>query len=170
VTSNDNGQLVLEFSTHALFRGNFILSNHKYQSSLMPPRNLANLKFELEILWSENTWDGPRQHWRATADSSLTDYSGQYHLMLVPCTVSHNTQYKSSSKSKCTSHPPVQIPLNVNFQVPARPVPAKYSLQTEFQITNNPKQFLASPMDDHYVKKKHSIWSTIIKVVYVTDQ
>jgi len=153
VSSNENGQLVVEFSTHALFRGNFILSNSKSHSSLMPPRNFANLNFNMEILWTESTWDGPRQQWKATSDSSLTDYSGQYHLMLVPCTVPHSTQYKHSSKNRCTSHQPVQFTLNINFQVPARPVPAKYSLQTEFQITNNPKQFLSSPAEETYVRE-----------------
>jgi hypothetical protein len=142
---------VVEFSTHALFRGNFIVSNSKHHSSLMPPRNLANLRFKLENMWTESTWDGPRQQWKATSESSHTDYSGLYHLMLVPCTVTQNTQYKQNAKNRCTAHQPVQFPLNVNFQVPARPVPAKYSLQTEFQITNNPKQFMASPAEDSYV-------------------
>ncbi|XP_059478659.1 extracellular matrix organizing protein FRAS1-like [Neocloeon triangulifer] len=152
VSANENGQIVIEFTSHALFRGHFILTNHKHKSSLMPPREMASLTFKLDLLWSETTWDGPRQQWRATSDSSRPDYSGLYHLMMVPCTVAQNTQYSIGDKhKKCTSHQPVQFPLNVNFKVPARPVPARYSLQTEFQITNNPKQFLATPDEETYV-------------------
>ncbi|CAB3360847.1 Hypothetical predicted protein [Cloeon dipterum] len=152
VLANENGQLVIELTTHALFRGHFVLTNHKHKSSLMPPREMANLNFRLDLLWSETTWDGPRQQWRATSDSSRPDYSGLYHLMLVPCTVAQNTQFSIGDKQKkCSSHPPVQFPLNINFKMPARPVPAKYALETEFRITNNPNQFIATPEEETYV-------------------
>jgi hypothetical protein len=155
VSANEAGQLVIEFWTEALFRGRFVSwhpSAPRIQSVLASPRDLPGLGMSLELVWSEPTWDGPRQLWRGVANASLTDFSGQYAAMLVPCVAAPDTVYTDAEPPHCHAHPPSRIALNVAFQLPARPEPAKYSLHTQFDITNNPNEFLADPADPQHYK------------------
>lgn len=155
VFTNEAGQLVVEFWTEALFRGRFVSwhpSASRLQSSVAAPRSLPELAMSLELIWSEPTWDGPRQLWRAVANASLADFSGQYAAMLLPCTAAPGVVYTDAEPPHCQAHPPSRLPFHVTFQVPARPEPAKFALHTQFDLTNNLQEFLADSTDPQYFK------------------
>lgn len=55
------------------FQGCFVLEHHTLpgiRSHLTAPDGL-NVKFNLQILWSEQTFDGPTQIWKATSNYNL---------------------------------------------------------------------------------------------------
>ncbi|KAF4530183.1 hypothetical protein B566_EDAN001442 [Ephemera danica] len=161
VSANEAGQLVVEFWTEALFRGRFVSwhpSAPRLQSAMAAPRGLTGLGMNLELVWSEPTWDGPRQLWRAVSNASLTDFSGQYSAMLLPCVAAPTTVYTDAEPPRCHAHQPSRIPLNIAFQVPTRPEPAKYALHTQFDLTNNPKEFLADPADPQHFRSGDAPW------------
>ena len=57
------GKLVIEVTTTALFRGQFVMKKEAeiHQQSLLFPPEAVNIKFELELIWSAATWNGPKQ-------------------------------------------------------------------------------------------------------------
>lgn len=101
----EDGRLVIEFKTHAKFRGQhgppltllrpreksvqtghlhlilllfspsgqFVLEHHTlpgYKSRLMPPDHLGGIEFDIQLLWSAQSFDSPYQLWRATSSYS----------------------------------------------------------------------------------------------------
>ncbi|GIZ02711.1 extracellular matrix protein FRAS1 [Caerostris extrusa] len=89
VGTNPAGHMFFEFKTVAKFYGCFVLDHHTLpgvKSSVSAPNNL-DVQFDLELLWSEQTFDGPIQFWRSTSKYNLKDYSGYYKLHLIPCKV-----------------------------------------------------------------------------------
>ncbi|XP_033117888.1 extracellular matrix protein FRAS1-like [Anneissia japonica] len=148
----EKGNLVIDFKTTPKFRGQFVLSHHtlpEYKSRVLSPLAVA-VTFEVELLWSENTFDGPAQLWRATSTFNLKDFSGDYIIELMPCTVTPTQSYKANENSPiiCTAHPPQKFVVPIAFQQTNRPIPVIYSLNTEFHLMNNEKVFLMDPNQD----------------------
>jgi hypothetical protein len=73
VSADENGRMVVNFETRPQFLGSFILT-HKYlagiKSELVPPPGIYT-NFSLKLLWSQPTWERPRQEWRAVSEYSL---------------------------------------------------------------------------------------------------
>ncbi|XP_007496032.2 extracellular matrix organizing protein FRAS1 isoform X2 [Monodelphis domestica] len=146
----EDGRLVIEFKTHAKFRGYFVMEHHtlpEVKSFIMTPDHLGGIEFDLQLLWSAQTFDSPYQLWRATSSYNRKDYSGEYTIYLIPCTV-QPTQPWIDLRDKplpCTAHAPERFLIPIAFQQTNRPVPVVYSLNTEFQLCNNEKVFLMDP-------------------------
>ncbi|XP_036384589.1 extracellular matrix protein FRAS1-like [Megalops cyprinoides] len=146
----DDGRLVVEFKTHAKFRGQFVLDHHTLpgrRSHLMAPEHLGNIDFDLQLLWSAQTFDSPHQLWKATSSYSRKDYSGEYTVFLIPCTVQPTQPWVTLGDKPlpCTAHAPEKFIVPIAFQQTNRPVPVVYSLNTEFQLCNNQKVFMMNP-------------------------
>ncbi|XP_051540724.1 extracellular matrix organizing protein FRAS1-like [Myxocyprinus asiaticus] len=146
----DDGRLVIEFKTHAKFRGQFVPEHHTLpgqKSHLMAPDHLGGIEFDLQLVWSAQSFDSPYQLWRATSSYSRKDYSGEYTVFLIPCTVQPTQAWIDSGDKplSCTAHAPEKFLLPIAFQQTNRPVPVVYSLNTEFQLCNNEKVFLMDP-------------------------
>ncbi|KAG9480616.1 hypothetical protein GDO78_012204, partial [Eleutherodactylus coqui] len=142
----EDGRLVIEFKTHAKFRGNHhTLPDIK--SRIMAPDHLGGIEFDLQPLWSAQTFDSPYQLWRATSSYSRKDYSGEYTIYLIPCTVQPTQSWidPGDKPLTCTAHAPERFLIPIAFQQTNRPVPVVYSLNTEFQLCNNEKIFLMDP-------------------------
>uniref|UniRef100_A0A3Q3MY85 Fraser extracellular matrix complex subunit 1 n=1 Tax=Mastacembelus armatus TaxID=205130 RepID=A0A3Q3MY85_9TELE len=153
----EDGRLVIEFKTHAKFRGQFVLEHHTlpgHKSRLMAPDHLGGIEFEMQLLWSAQTFDSPYQLWRATSSYSRKDYSGEYTVFLVPCTVQPTQPWidPGDKPLSCTAHSyyygvflRYMFLVPIAFQQTNRPVPVVYSLNTEFQLCNNDKVFMMDP-------------------------
>uniref|UniRef100_A0A3Q2PFS0 Fraser extracellular matrix complex subunit 1 n=1 Tax=Fundulus heteroclitus TaxID=8078 RepID=A0A3Q2PFS0_FUNHE len=146
----EDGRLVIEFKTHAKFRGQFVLDHHTlpgHKSRLMAPDHLGGIEFDMQLLWSAQTFDSPYQLWRATSSYSRKDYSGEYTVLLIPCTVQPTQPWidPGDKPLSCTAHAPEKFLVPIAFQQTNRPVPVVYSLNTEFQLCNNEKVFLLDP-------------------------
>ncbi|XP_077999737.1 extracellular matrix organizing protein FRAS1-like [Glandiceps talaboti] len=149
---DDEGRLVIDFKTQAKFRGLFVHDHHTLpgvESRIIPPARLG-VGFELELLWSEATFDGPHQLWRAISHYNLKDYSGDYTMELMPCTVTSTQSYQVMPDMPvvCTGHMPHRFVVPIAFQQTNRPVPVVYSLDTKFHLMNNEKVFLMNPNSD----------------------
>ncbi|KAL2092359.1 hypothetical protein ACEWY4_012157 [Coilia grayii] len=146
----EDGRLVIEFKTHAKFRGQFVPEHHTlpgHKSHLMAPDHLGGIDFDLQLLWSAQTFDSPYQLWRATSSYSRKDYSGEYTVLLIPCTVQPTQPWidPGDKPLSCTAHAPEKFLVPIAFQQTNRPVPVVYSLNTEFQLCNNDKVFMMDP-------------------------
>uniref|UniRef100_A0A8C6YA37 VWFC domain-containing protein n=1 Tax=Naja naja TaxID=35670 RepID=A0A8C6YA37_NAJNA len=146
----DDGRLVIEFKTHAKFRGHFVMEHHTLPSAksfIMTPDHLGGMEFDLQLLWSGQTFDSPYQLWRATSSYSRKDYSGEYTISLIPCTVQPTQSWVDPGDKPlpCTAQAPEKFLIPIAFQQTNRPVPVVYSLNTEFQLCNNEKVFLMDP-------------------------
>ncbi|KAM8885583.1 extracellular matrix organizing protein FRAS1 isoform 1-T2 [Spinachia spinachia] len=149
----EDGRLVIEFKTHAKFRGQFVPEHHTlpgHKSHLMAPDHLGGVEFDIQLLWSAQTFDSPYQLWRATSSYSRKDYSGEYTVFLVPCTVQPTQPWidPGDKPLSCTAHAPEKFLVPIAFQQTNRPVPVVYSLNTEFQLCNNEKVFTMDPAAD----------------------
>ncbi|XP_037685994.1 extracellular matrix protein FRAS1 isoform X5 [Choloepus didactylus] len=146
----EDGRLVIEFKTHAKFRGQFVMEHHTLpdvKSFIMTPEHLGGIEFDLQLLWSAQTFDSPYQLWRATSSYNRKDYSGEYTIYLIPCTVQPTQPWVDAGEKPlaCTAHAPERFLIPIAFQQTNRPVPVVYSLNTEFQLCNNEKMFLMDP-------------------------
>lgn len=146
----EDGRLVIEFKTHAKFRGQFVMEHHTLpdvKSHIIAPEHLGGIEFDLQPLWSAQTFDSPYQLWRATSSYSRKDYSGEYTIYLIPCTVQPTQPWidPGDKPLACTAHAPERFLIPIAFQQTNRPVPIVYSLNTEFQLCNNEKMFLMDP-------------------------
>ncbi|XP_030272850.1 extracellular matrix organizing protein FRAS1 isoform X1 [Sparus aurata] len=146
----EDGRLVIEFKTHAKFRGQFVPEHHTlpgHKSRLMAPDHLGGIEFDIQLLWSAQTFDSPYQLWRATSSYSRKDYSGEYTVFLIPCTVQPTQPWidPGDKPLSCTAHAPEKFLVPIAFQQTNRPVPVVYSLNTEFQLCNNEKVFMMDP-------------------------
>ncbi|KAM9330542.1 extracellular matrix organizing protein FRAS1 [Gastrophryne carolinensis] len=146
----EDGRLVIEFKTHAKFRGQFVMEHHTLpdiKSRIMAPDHLGGIEFDLQPVWSAQTFDSPYQLWRATSSYSRKDYSGEYTIYLIPCTVQPTQPWIDPGEKPlaCTAHAPERFLVPIAFQQTNRPVPVVYSLNTEFQLCNNEKIFLMDP-------------------------
>jgi len=100
----------------------------------------------LRLVWSQPTYDGPVQIWRVVSRYSLQDYSGTYTLRLLACVATASQSYADSGQHKCSIQKVLSFPLQIAFQQSNRPVPAVYTLNTQFQVTNSKRFFLMDPM------------------------
>ncbi|XP_044921660.1 extracellular matrix organizing protein FRAS1 isoform X1 [Mustela putorius furo] len=146
----EDGRLVIEFKTHAKFRGQFVMEHHSLpdaRSFILTPDHLGGIEFDLQLLWSAQTFDSPYQLWRATSSYNRKDYSGEYTIYLIPCTVQPTQPWVDPGDKPlaCTAHAPERFLIPIAFQQTNRPVPVVYSLNTEFQLCNNEKVFLMDP-------------------------
>ncbi|XP_070468854.1 extracellular matrix organizing protein FRAS1 isoform X1 [Equus przewalskii] len=146
----EDGRLVIEFKTHAKFRGQFVMEHHTLpdvKSFILTPDHLGGIEFDLQLLWSAQTFDSPYQLWRATSSYNRKDYSGEYTIYLIPCTVQPTQPWVDPGDKPlaCTAHAPERFLIPIAFQQTNRPVPVVYSLNTEFQLCNNEKVFLMDP-------------------------
>ncbi|KAM5339144.1 extracellular matrix organizing protein FRAS1 [Glossophaga mutica] len=146
----EDGRLVIEFKTHAKFRGQFVMEHHtlpEVKSFILTPDHLGGIEFGLQLLWSAQTFDSPYQLWRATSSYNRKDYSGEYTIYLIPCTVQPTQPWVDPGEKPlaCTAHAPERFLIPIAFQQTNRPVPVVYSLNTEFQLCNNEKVFLMDP-------------------------
>ncbi|MGH0181185.1 UNVERIFIED_CONTAM: hypothetical protein FKN15_006840 [Acipenser sinensis] len=146
----EDGRLVIEFKTHAKFRGQFVMEHHTLpgqKSHLMAPDHLGGIEFDLQLLWSAQSFDSPYQLWRATSSYSRKDYSGEYSVVIIPCTVQPTQPWidPGDKPLTCTAHAPEKFLVPIAFQQTNRPVPVVYSLNTEFQLCNNEKIFMMDP-------------------------
>ncbi|KAM9823010.1 extracellular matrix organizing protein FRAS1 [Syngnathus typhle] len=146
----EDGRLVIEFKTHAKFRGQFVAEHHTlpgHKSHLLAPEHLGGMEFDIQLLWSAQTFDSPYQLWRATSSYSRKDYSGEYTVLLIPCTVQPTQPWIDPGEKdlSCTAHAPEKFLVPIAFQQTNRPVPVVYSLNTEFQLCNNEKVFTMDP-------------------------
>ncbi|KAG8515151.1 Extracellular matrix protein FRAS1, partial [Galemys pyrenaicus] len=146
----EDGRLVIEFKTHAKFRGQFVMEHHTLpdvKSFILTPDHLGGIEFDLQLLWSAQTFDSPYQLWRATSSYNRKDYSGEYTIYLIPCTVQPTQPWVDPGEKPltCTAHAPERFLIPIAFQQTNRPVPVVYSLNTEFQLCNNEKVFLMDP-------------------------
>uniref|UniRef100_A0A7N5KQV8 Extracellular matrix organizing protein FRAS1 n=1 Tax=Ailuropoda melanoleuca TaxID=9646 RepID=A0A7N5KQV8_AILME len=146
----EDGRLIIEFKTHAKFRGQFVMEHHTLpdvKSFILTPDHLGGIEFDLQLLWSAQTFDSPYQLWRATSSYNRKDYSGEYTIYLIPCTVQPTQPWADPGEKPlaCTAHAPERFLIPIAFQQTNRPVPVVYSLNTEFQLCNNEKVFLMDP-------------------------
>ncbi|XP_029574000.1 extracellular matrix organizing protein FRAS1 [Salmo trutta] len=146
----EDGRLVIEFKTHAKFRGQFVPEHHTlpgHKSYLMVPDHLGGIEFDMQLIWSAQSFDSPYQLWKATSSYSRKDYSGEYTVFLIPCTVQPTQPWTDPGDKpmSCTAHAPEKFQLPIAFQQTNRPVPVVYSLNTEFQLCNNEKVFMMDP-------------------------
>nr|XP_033819322.1 extracellular matrix protein FRAS1 isoform X2 [Geotrypetes seraphini] len=146
----EDGRLVIEFKTHAKFRGQFVMEHHTLpdeKSVIIAPDHLGGIEFDLQPVWRAQTFDSPYQLWRATSSYSRKDYSGEYTIYLIPCTVQPTQPWidPGDKPLACTAHAPERFLVPIAFQQTNRPVPVVYSLNTEFHLCNNEKMFLLDP-------------------------
>ncbi|KAJ8286924.1 hypothetical protein GJAV_G00044950 [Gymnothorax javanicus] len=149
----EDGRLVVEFQTYARFRGQFVPDHYTLpgqKSHLVAPDHLGGMEFDLQLLWSAQTFDSATQLWKATSSYSRKDYSGEYTVFLVPCTVQSTQPWTEPGEKPltCTAHPPEKFLVPIAFQQTNRPVPVVYSLNTEFQLSSNEKAFLTDPVSE----------------------
>ncbi|XP_076043694.1 extracellular matrix organizing protein FRAS1-like [Oratosquilla oratoria] len=148
ISIDESGRLVIDLRTVAKFRGQFVLRHpvqDELESALEAPEDL-DIKFTLELVWSASTWDGPEQVWRATSDYNLKDYTGEYSLLLIPCTVTPTQSYEVADPPPCTPHTtPTEFVLPIAIQQTYRPVPLVYTLNTDLQLVRSKEELLADP-------------------------
>uniref|UniRef100_A0A8C7CEK8 Fraser extracellular matrix complex subunit 1 n=1 Tax=Oncorhynchus kisutch TaxID=8019 RepID=A0A8C7CEK8_ONCKI len=138
---------ILSFKTHW---GHFVQEHHTlpgHKSHLMVPDHLGGIEFDMQLIWSAQSFDSPYQLWKATSSYSRKDYSGEYTVFLIPCTVQPTQSWTDPGDKplSCTAHAPEKFQLPIAFQQTNRPVPVVYSLNTEFQLCNNENVFMMDP-------------------------
>lgn len=130
---DQNGRLVVNFRTEALFSGLFVLDHPSSQlSSSVISVDHPGLTYTLTLLRSEPTFAQPDQLWQFVSDNAVSDYSGSYTIRLVPCSTSPNQIY--DIPPVCNPRQPVVFDLPIRFQQVSDPVPAEYSLSTDFLL------------------------------------
>ncbi|XP_058682603.1 extracellular matrix organizing protein FRAS1-like isoform X2 [Poecile atricapillus] len=128
----EDGRLVSEFRTQAKFRALFVTEHHslpEVRSSLRTPEHLGGIEFDLQLLWSAQTFDSPYQLWRATSSYNRKDYSGEYTMFPIPCTVQPTQPWAEPGAKPlpCMAHAPERFLILITFQQTSRPVPVVYS-------------------------------------------
>nr|XP_046207425.1 extracellular matrix organizing protein FRAS1-like [Oncorhynchus gorbuscha] len=118
----EDGRLVIEFKTHAKFRGQFVPEHHTlpgHKSHLMVPDHLGGIEFDMQLIWSAQSFDSPYQLWKATSSYSRKDYSGEYTVFLIPCTVQPTQPWTDPGDKplSCTGPRPREVP--TTYSLPA---------------------------------------------------
>ncbi|XP_071415237.1 extracellular matrix organizing protein FRAS1-like isoform X2 [Pithys albifrons albifrons] len=151
----DSGLLVIEFKTQAKFRGLFVMEHHSLpdvRSSLVNPEHLGGIEFDLQLLWSAQTFDWPNQ---------LLQQEGlvwRVHHLLDPLHCPAHTAMGRAWRQA----PALQ---GSHSRATNRPVPVVYSLNSEFQLCNNEKVFLMDP-----TKSEMSLAETVYKGAFSKGQ
>lgn len=134
---------------HRYFLGLFVTSHYTSQpdqsTKLLSPKSVDS-KFDLDLIWTQPTFSTPMQIWKATSVYSMQDYSGTYRLQLMACVANIGQTYNpDAEEQKCAVLEVLEFPLQIAFQQSNRPVAARYSLSTLFQLTNSKRMFLLDP-------------------------
>ncbi len=130
---NENGRLVVNFRTDALFRGLFVLDHPSIDAtSSVISNDRPDLTFSLNLVRSEPTFAQPEQLWQFVSDVAVSDYSGSYTIRLIPCTTSPTQEY--SLPVVCNPRDIINFELPLRFQQVSDPVPAEFSLNTQFML------------------------------------
>ncbi|XP_033631977.1 extracellular matrix protein 3-like [Asterias rubens] len=130
---NENGRLVVNFRTDALFRGLFVLDHPSIgTTSSVISNDRPDLTFSLNLVRSEPTFAQPEQLWQFVSDVAVSDYSGMYTIRLIPCTTSPTQEY--SLPVVCNPRDIINFDLPLRFQQVSDPVPAEFSLNTQFML------------------------------------
>ncbi|KAK3099400.1 hypothetical protein FSP39_003828 [Pinctada imbricata] len=133
VRVTDDNRLAVTFRTEANFRGMFIPVNKETAiSSRVTSPDHPDLNFDLRLLRSDPTYENPDQLWEFTSKMAKEDYSGMYHISLIPCTTPIYQQY--SLPIICNPQDHVTFELPIRFQQVSDPVPAEFSLSTDFNL------------------------------------
>lgn len=162
VHADPNGRLIIDFQTEARFAGSYVAhhpTDHWIKSQLVSSA-ASPVHFQLELISSRQNNGIQIQKWRAVSNYTLSDYSGNYTLHLIPCLLLRSpaaaatapvspTQPNPSSyldaQQECQAVDAVNVTLTVAYQQAYRPSPVNYSLQTAFQLTNDVGTFLNQP-------------------------
>lgn len=120
-TDPNNGRLVLDFQTETRFSGKYL------EPELVSPVHLQQLGFDVEMTWGQLQAGGAYfQKWRAISNYTLQDYTGNYTLVLIPCT---SDSKLTRNQDDCVPGDPVNVSLPIHYQQPFRPEPVHYSLE-----------------------------------------
>ncbi|GFO33130.1 extracellular matrix protein fras1-like [Plakobranchus ocellatus] len=147
----DTGKLLIEFRTHAKFRGLFLIQHPTLPgvTSRVVSTLTSGVTFDLKLVWSQATFDSPHQVWRATSNYNVKDYTGVYTVELIPCLVPATQAFDPTADPlPCTARTPERFEVHISFQQSNRPVPLSYSLNTEFHLSNDIRMFALDPAAD----------------------
>ncbi|XP_075544224.1 FRAS1-related extracellular matrix protein 2-like isoform X1 [Dermacentor variabilis] len=143
---NENGQLVVRFRTVSGFHGQYILESRELKRmSYVTSEEQPDLTFTLTLTRRDATYSEAQQEWEFVSDVAVKDYSGTYRIHLVPCTVREGSRF--SEPMRCTPQEPVPFALPIHFQQVSDPVPTRFSLDTQFHITQRRDLWLREPVD-----------------------
>ncbi|KAL4230245.1 FRAS1-related extracellular matrix protein 2 [Mactra antiquata] len=129
----EDGKLIVNFRTVANFRGQFLPNSPggTLESTVLS-LNDPNLEFKLRLIRSDPTYDQAEQLWEFTSFEARQDFSGDYKINLVPCYASLTQSY--TLQPECSYGNPMTFDLPIRFQQVNDPVPAKFSLNTQFYL------------------------------------
>uniref|UniRef100_H2Y542 Calx-beta domain-containing protein n=1 Tax=Ciona savignyi TaxID=51511 RepID=H2Y542_CIOSA len=155
------------FRAGGLYWGLFVKSHRTCSgtSQVVAPAGMS-VEFELTNTWSENTFDSPFQLWRAVSTYSRKDYSGEYTVEVIPCTVSQTRKWRPSPPGvevQCTAYSPITFKIPIMFQQTNRPVPVVYTLETSFQLCNNEKVFMMDPTESNQEMREYDYTGAFTK-------
>lgn len=138
----NDGRLMVDFKSEARFHGQFV-PEHKgsrHKSLVVTPEH-PDLIFTLELINTEPTYEQPEQTWRFTTDFAVRDYSGQYKIKLVPCTTPLDEEF--ALPLVCDPRDPITFSMPIRLKQVSDPVPAKFSLNTEFYLLKKRELWLS---------------------------
>lgn len=137
-----DGRLVVRFKTVAQFTGMFVLEHpgseddpdvgYTAAESTVTSVQHPELSFTLNLIRSDKSFSTPEQQWSFVSNYAITDYSGDYKIKLIPCTVSHDQTY--SDPPKCNPRDAVEFALPLRAQQVSDPVAEQFSLNTTFAL------------------------------------
>lgn len=142
MTIREDGKLVVNFRTEPRFRGQFVLTHPGTgQESTVTAQDHPDLTFTLELVYSEPSYAQPDQEWQFVSDYAVRDYSGIYNIKLIPCTVTDELEYGDSLQ--CHPREPITFDMHIRFQQVSDPVPAEFSLNTQFHLMRKRELWLS---------------------------
>ncbi|XP_033743920.1 LOW QUALITY PROTEIN: extracellular matrix protein 3-like [Pecten maximus] len=138
----DDKRLLVTIRTTPNFRGQFVPSNSGTGVvSMVTSPDHPDMTFTLTLVRSDPTFDQPNQLWQFESDFAVKDYSGLYHVALIPCTAAITQPY--TLPPVCNPTDPITFDLPIRFQQTSDPVPSQYSLNTDFRLFNKRSLWLS---------------------------
>ncbi|XP_043215814.1 FRAS1-related extracellular matrix protein 2-like [Amphibalanus amphitrite] len=140
----EDGRLAVTFRTEAAFRGMFVLEHQALSGvrSRVTSNDHTEMSFTLRLTHSEPTFEQPTQQWEFVSDFAARDYSGNFSVLLVPCLAEEAVLF--SEPPRCNPAPPTEFDLLVRFQQVSDPVPAQFSLNTQFHVMKKREAWLSA--------------------------
>ena len=90
---------------------NSFFFNFSAAESKVTSVNHQDLTFTLNLVRSDKTYNNPEQQWTFVSNYAVTDYSGDYQISLLPCTVAADQTY--SEPQKCKFKDPLHVPVDL---------------------------------------------------------
>ncbi|XP_060078834.1 extracellular matrix protein 3-like [Ylistrum balloti] len=138
----DDKRLLVTIRTMPKFRGQFVPRNSGTGVvSMVTSPDHPDMTFTLTLVRSDPTFDQPDQLWQFESDFAVKDYSGLYHIALIPCTAAVSQPY--TLPPVCNPTDPITFDLPIRFQQTSDPVPSQYSLNTDFRLFNKRSLWLS---------------------------